>query len=86
MSPLIVLECGQPYDAVVTEDSPYRPISETIYGFDDNGNQNLVVAPSGARTTSVWGYENQVEIVVLPSGARGTAAYNAENRRTRLQS
>jgi YD repeat-containing protein len=56
------------------------------YGFDANGNQNLVVSPSGARTTSNWSYENQVELIILPSGGRVTAVYNAENRRTRLQS
>lgn len=58
----------------------------TNYGFDLNGNQDLVVSPTGARTTSNWSYENQVELIILPSGGRVTAVYNAENRRTRLQS
>jgi RHS repeat-associated protein len=53
----------------------------TNYSYDDNGNQSLSVSPSGARTTSTWGYENQVGLVALPSGQLVTSTYNADNRR-----
>jgi len=31
----------------------------TTYTYDANGNQQAVQAPSGARTTYVWDFENQ---------------------------
>ena len=56
----------------------------TNYSFNGSGNQSLVVVPTGGRTTSTWGYENQVEVVKLPSGQVVTSSYNAENRRVRV--
>ena len=53
----------------------------TTYTYDANGNQSLVVSPADERTTSTWGYENQVELVELPSGQVVTSTYNADNRR-----
>jgi YD repeat-containing protein len=57
----------------------------TNYTFDSNGNQSLEVGPTGARTTSIWGYENQVELVKLPSGQQVASSYNADNRRVRIE-
>lgn len=56
----------------------------TVFGFDANGNQSLVVTPAGDRTTSTWSFENQVEIVKLPSGSIITAYYTPDNRRARV--
>ena len=53
----------------------------TTYSYDANGNQSLAVSPAGERSTSTWGYENQVELVKLPSGQVVTTTYNADNRR-----
>jgi len=53
----------------------------TTFSYDANGNQSLVLSPTGERTTSSWGYENQVVLVELPSGQVVTASYNADNRR-----
>ena len=53
----------------------------TTYTYDANGNQSLAVSPAGERSTSTWGYENQVELVKLPSGQVVTTTYNADNRR-----
>jgi len=58
----------------------------TNYTFDANGNQQIIVSPSGNRTTYVWNYENQNTLVRLPSGARVTIAYNADQRRIRKDS
>lgn len=53
----------------------------TTYVFDEDGNQQVTIEPSGDRTTNVWDYENQTTEVQLPSGSRETMAYNADNRR-----
>jgi len=53
----------------------------TTYSYDATGNQSLVISPAADRTTSTWGYENQVHLVELPSGQVVTAIYNADNRR-----
>ncbi len=55
----------------------------TNYTFDASGNKQIVVAPTGSRTTYVWNYENQNTLVQQASGARVTMAYNAEFRRVR---
>jgi len=49
--------------------------------FDASGNQQIVVAPTGSRTTYVWNYENQNTLVQQLSGTRETMAYNADFRR-----
>ena len=58
----------------------------TVYTFDDNGNQSLSVSPFGERTSRTWGYENEVKLVELPNGQIVTSYYNADNRRTRKES
>jgi YD repeat-containing protein len=53
----------------------------TSYAFDSNWNQQIVQAPSGARTTTTWNYENQPTLFRMPDGSRVTMTYNANNRR-----
>lgn len=61
-------------------------VGRTTYTFDANGNQQLVVEPTGNRTTTTWDYENQPTLYKLPASARMTIAYNADNQRVQIQS
>jgi YD repeat-containing protein len=38
----------------------------TTYTFDPNGNQQIEREPSGARTTTIWDFENQPRGMLLP--------------------
>lgn len=53
----------------------------TNYTFDADGNQQIVDAPNGDRTTTSWDFENQSTLVILPNGSRVTMEYNANYRR-----
>ncbi|REJ94334.1 MAG: hypothetical protein DWQ29_02975, partial [Planctomycetota bacterium] len=57
----------------------------TTYTFDADGNQELVVEPSGDRTTTSWDYENRTTLVQLPSGIRNTMAYEPDGLRVKLE-
>ncbi|REJ91914.1 MAG: RHS repeat protein [Planctomycetota bacterium] len=57
----------------------------TTYAFDADGNQELVIEPSGDRTTTAWDYENRTTLVQLPSGIRNTMAYDPDGLRVKLE-
>ncbi|QDU39654.1 tRNA3(Ser)-specific nuclease WapA precursor [Maioricimonas rarisocia] len=56
----------------------------TTYTFDADGNQQLVVAPSGDRTTTTWDFENRTTLVELPDATRNTMLYEPEGLRVQL--
>jgi uncharacterized protein RhaS with RHS repeats len=53
----------------------------TTYVYDANGNQRIVLEPSGARTTHTWDYENKQILVVQPGGTRVTCSYAPDGLR-----
>ena len=57
------------------------PAGRTTYLFDANGNQTLVISPSGGRTTTTWDYENLPTTYKLAAGGRVTSVYNGDARR-----
>lgn len=61
------------------------PSGTTTYAFDADGNQELVVAPDGTRTTTTWDYENKPTLTQLSAGIRNTFTYNADGLRTEKQ-
>ena len=57
----------------------------TTYTFDADGNQQVVLSPSGDRVTNVWDYENKLVGVQHPAGSRETMAYDPDGKRVMLQ-
>ena len=57
----------------------------TNYSYDNNGNQKLVVTPTGDRTTTMWNYENRTTSVELPTGVRNTMSYEPDGLRIKLE-
>ena len=56
----------------------------TFYTFDSDGNQQLVIAPNGDRTTTTWDFENKTTLIELPTGTRNTMAYDPDGLRVQL--
>jgi len=73
------------YDAANQLQSSLAVAGTTTYTFDADGNQELVVAPSGNRTTTTWNFENQPTKIAFPGGGLATYTYNADNRRVRKE-
>ena len=73
------------YDAANQLDTSIDPTGTTTYTFDPNGNQQLVVAPNGDRTTNTWDYENKNTKVELPAGVINTLTYNADGLRVTVE-
>jgi YD repeat-containing protein len=69
------------YDAANQIETTRDAAGVSTYTFDASGNQQIVLEPSGQRTTWTWNYENQPTLVQLPSGTRVTMAYNSDFRR-----
>ena len=57
----------------------------TTYTFDADGNQQVVLSPSGDRVTNLWDYENKLVGVQHPAGSRETMAYDPDGKRVMLQ-
>ncbi len=57
----------------------------TTYTFDADGNQQVVLSPSGDRVTNVWDYENKLVGVQHPADSRETMAYDPDGKRIKLQ-
>ncbi len=57
----------------------------TTYTFDADGNQQVVLSPSGDRVTNVWDYENKLIGVQHPAGSRETMAYDPDGKRVMLK-
>ena len=53
----------------------------TSYTYDANGNQLIILEPSGDLTTNVWDGENRLVEVHHPSGDILTYAYNGDGLR-----
>ena len=70
------------YDAANQLDTSVDSTGTTTYTFDANGNQRLVHAPNGDRTTNTWDYENKNTKVELPDTTIATYTYNAVGQRT----
>ncbi len=73
------------YDAANQLEWSEDASGRTTYTFDADGNQELVVEPSGDRTTTAWDYENRTTLVQLPSGIRNTMAYDPDGLRVKLE-
>ncbi|MEZ6032463.1 MAG: hypothetical protein R3C17_05195 [Planctomycetaceae bacterium] len=73
------------YDAANQLSYSNTTSGRTTYTFDAAGNQQLELTPAGARTTTVWNYENQPAAYQLTTGSRVTMSYNADNRRVQKQ-
>ena len=57
----------------------------TTYTFDADGNQQVVLSPSGDRVTNLWDYENKLIGVQHPAGSRETMAYDPDGKRVMLE-
>ena len=57
----------------------------TTYTFDADGNQQVVLSPSGDRVTNLWDYENKLIGVQHPAGSRETMAYDPDGKRVKLE-
>ena len=57
----------------------------TTYTFDATGNQQLIAAPNGDRTTNTWDYENKNTKVELPAAVINTLTYNADGLRVKVE-
>ena len=55
-----------------------------VHGGGD-GNQQLVLDPSGNRTTNTWDFENRNTKIKLPVGVINTMSYNADGQRVEKQ-
>jgi len=73
------------YDAANQLITSLDSTGTTTYTFDADGNQQLVLTPTGDRTTTIWDYENKSTLVELPSGVRNTMTYNPDGLRIKLQ-
>jgi len=74
------------YDAANQIDYSVETAGRTTYTFDGDGNQQIVLEPSGDRTTTSWDYENQPTVYHNPDNSRVTMSYNADNRRVKKES
>ncbi|WP_437202984.1 RHS repeat domain-containing protein [Planctomicrobium sp. SH664] len=72
------------FDAANQTISSIDGTGTTTYTFDADGNQTVVLKPSGERTTTTWDYENKSTLIQLPSGLRNTMAYDPDGLRVRL--
>ncbi|MEQ9586379.1 MAG: RHS repeat-associated core domain-containing protein [Parvibaculaceae bacterium] len=69
------------FDAVNQIEHSEATAGRTTYTFDTDGNQQIVEAPSGNRTTNVWDFENRLTNVTLPDATRSSMTYQPDNLR-----
>ena len=73
------------YDAANQVEYSEAAAGRTTYTFDANGNQQVLLEPSGDRTTNTWDYENKNTKIALPASVLNTNTYNADNLRVQSE-
>jgi YD repeat-containing protein len=73
------------YDAANQLEWSEGASGRTTYTFDADGNQQLVVEPTGDRTTTSWDYENRIVSLQLPSNNSNTFTYEPNGLRLQLR-
>jgi len=73
------------YDAANQLQNSIDTVGITSFVYDANGNQELILASDGSRTTSLWDYENRQSTTLLPT-SRITFSYDPNGLRIRKES
>jgi len=71
------------YDAADQIRYQLNAAGRTTYTFDANGNEILVLTPTGERTTTVWNYENSPVVTATPDKGTQTSVYDPDNVRVK---